>query len=103
MPKGLVSLKPGFHEFDGLDFDARGAVRLSSGRRAGWDGSFPDRLEGIPVDRQGLRLQFLDAAVLPETNGTLIGRHCVNCADGQPAEAVAFSWTDETSKNATYG
>jgi WD40 repeat protein len=85
---GLPDLPLGLVKLGGVEFDVRGVIQV---RRAeplggGWEVAASDdpvRVEGIPVQQEAAQLHLLLGTILPEAEGTVIGRLGLRYADGE--------------------
>jgi hypothetical protein len=90
----LACLPNGLQIFGGVQFDVRGIVRLAWGghpvsRNGPWNETegYPDRVEGMQINRKATRLHFLQAAWgNGAENGTKIGSYLVHFANGERKE-----------------
>jgi hypothetical protein len=81
----LARFPAGVHEFDGIRFDARGIIQLSSRALVTQGERFPDRVE-IPVNSSCREMHFLLGSSLTAKDGTQAGRLAILFGDGQGAE-----------------
>jgi len=75
----LADLPSGLQTFDGIPFDVRGLIQLSSQRVKGR----PARIAGIKVGRKCRRIHFLHATAHEGMDGTQVGSYVVHYANGQ--------------------
>ena len=70
-PSGkLLSLHPqGITNIDGIQFDVRGLVHLST---TGFPNDFPEKIENIPINRKCARIHFLHGAMFEAPPGSRI-------------------------------
>lgn len=85
-PLDLKTFPCGRSKVDGVEFDARGVVQLSSRslEASGWP--WPKEIRGIPVVQSCRRLHFLHATDVAVDPGTAVGGYRVRFADGQEQE-----------------
>jgi hypothetical protein len=76
----LRPLPMGLQNFDGIDFDVRGLIQLSS--KSNSIKKFPAQVKGIPVKQKCQRLNFLHAAAFaePANDGVQVGTYIVHYA-----------------------
>jgi hypothetical protein len=87
----LGALPNGLQVLGGVRFDVRGLIRLAGaglrtnlGSTGPWDDDhgFPERLEGIPINRKVRGISFLQACLgRPAADGTKVGSYVVHFAD----------------------
>jgi hypothetical protein len=77
----LAALPRGLQTMDGILFDIRGVVQLSSTHRD-LAIAYPPQVESIPVQRNCRMLHFLQSAGFPYENGGEIGAYIIRYADG---------------------
>jgi hypothetical protein len=82
----LSALPTGVATFNGVEFDVRGVIQLSSDALRIQGGDFPVQAGDIPVHRVCRRLHFLQGAVSTALGGTPIGSYIIHYEDGQTAE-----------------
>jgi WD40 repeat protein len=79
LPHGLLSL-------DGIDFDIRGIVQLSSRIQKGLDDSYPPKVEQIKVGQRCHKVHFLHGTSWRVREGMYIGSYVVHWQDGRQEE-----------------
>ena len=89
LPAGLVKLQD-------VRFDIRGQIRL----RADWVTSaiyrYPERVEGIAVNRRCRRVHFLHASANPNVElGSFVLRYVLRYADGRPPHEILIRHGEE--------
>ena len=106
----LSSLPTGVTPFNGIEFDVRGLIQLSSPALEIQGGEFPRQSNVIPVNRACRRLHFLHGAVRTSLVGTTIGSYVVTYEDGQTHEIkIVFGrdvrewWSSPTQQALTTG
>jgi WD40 repeat protein len=87
----LATLSNGLQVFGGVRFDVRGLIRLAGASlptnlstTGPWDDDhgYPERVEGIPINRKTRGISFLQACVgRPAPEGTKIGSYVVHFVD----------------------
>lgn len=85
--RDLTALPAGLSTFQGIPFDVRGLVRVSS--RPGHDGNsrrFPNRVRGIPLTSRCRKLHFLLGTDWTPTNTAPFGRLTVHYLHGRPED-----------------
>jgi WD40 repeat protein len=78
----LAALPTGVQEFDGIEYDVRGVIRLRSTTAS----FLPTKVAAISVRQHCRRLHFLHSTAWDEKDGTQIGSYRFHFADGQQAE-----------------
>ncbi len=95
----LATLGKGRQLLGDTEFDIRGIVAL---RREAATNFYPDRVEGVPIDRVCQRLHFLHAADGQAADGTVVATYRVHLQSGETLELpVVYGkdvgcWDDET-------
>jgi hypothetical protein len=82
----LSALPPGLQELDGVLFDVRGVIQLSSRGIRQLGESFLERVGPIPLNRLCRELHFLIGASVPDAHGTEAGRFDIRYGNGQAEE-----------------
>jgi hypothetical protein len=81
VPKGVQTL-------GGVPFDVRGLIQLAGTQSMDVTGVvFPEAVEGIPVNRKGRRLHFLQACGWSAEVGAELGSYVIHYADGETRRA----------------
>lgn len=79
----LAALPPSVQRFNGVLFDARGLIQVSSAALENLGASWPREVKAIPIHRKCARLHFLHGAAWDAPFGTEIGGYRIHYADGQ--------------------
>jgi WD40 repeat protein len=82
----LAELPASVQRFNGVLFDARGVIQLSSAALENLGAGWPREINAIPINRKCARLHFLHGAAWDAPFGTEIGGYRVHYADGQTQE-----------------
>jgi hypothetical protein len=82
----LAALLPGVQRFNGVSFDVRGLIQLSSRNLENQGGRFPRLIDDLAIGQKAQRLHFLHGAVWASLTGTPIGRYVVHYDDGGTQE-----------------
>ena len=102
-PASLASLPPGMHEFAGITFDVRGAVRTCSQPNEDAGRKFPITASRLPVDRLARRLHFLHGFGWEAPALTLVATYVIHYADGQTASVPVVFGRDVLASWAARG
>jgi hypothetical protein len=80
----LQDVPRGVQMLGGVPFDVRGLIQLAGTKSMDVAGVvFPETVEGIPVNRKGRRLHFLQACGWSAEVGAKLGDYVIHYADGQ--------------------
>ena len=82
----LSALTPSVQKFNGVEFDARGVIQLTSSAVENLGAPLPREVAGIPVQRKVRRLHFLHGAAWDAPHGTVIGGYRIHYANGETRE-----------------
>ncbi len=101
IPNDLREVPTGIREFAGVRFDVRGMIQLL-GQVIKSDGiPYPERVNGIKINRRFDRLHILHATQWSASEGETIGRYVLHYADGSIerfnivyGETLADWWVD---------
>jgi len=84
----LQDVPKGVQELGGVRFDVRGLIQLAGAQSLQVTGVvFPEAVRGIPVNRKGRRLHFLQACGWSAEPGAKLGKYVIHYADGQTRSA----------------
>jgi hypothetical protein len=84
----LQDVPRGVQTLGGVPFDVRGLIQLAGTQSMDVTGVvFPEAVEGIPVNRKGRRLHFLQACGWSAEVGAKLGDYIIHYADGQTRRA----------------
>jgi WD40 repeat protein len=79
----LAGLSAGLQTLGGVLFDARGVLQLSGRASQREGGTYPERVEGIPVGQKCQRLHLLGASSWDSPDRAQLGSFVLHYADGQ--------------------
>jgi WD40 repeat protein len=82
----LSALPSGIQKFGGIEFDVRGIIQLSGGAVENAGGTFPRRINALPVGQPCRRIHFLHGAAWSALSGTHVGSYVVRYASGESRE-----------------
>ena len=82
----LADLPSGLHKFAGVEFDVRGVIQLDGQTLREEGGKYPERVDGIPVNRKIYRMHVLHAAGWQAPKNAVIGAYVLHYADGSQKE-----------------
>jgi hypothetical protein len=102
-PNDLAELPRGVVRLQGIEFDVRGLIQLSSSTAENQGARFPREITGIPIGRPSREFTFLHGTVWKELPRTIIGGYRVHYANGevddftiQYADDVVEWWESST-------
>jgi len=84
--RGLPLLTNSLFSVQGLAYDVRGLVQLSSSALVAVGSAYPDRLDGIRIGGIRRRLHFHHGTFRSVPDGTLVGNYRVHYANGEQRE-----------------
>jgi hypothetical protein len=84
--KGLSLLPQGTNSFSGVAFRVQDVVQLRGSGVRKYASSYPDRVEGIPVNMKCAEIHFLHGTAWSAKEGTRIGAYIIHFADGSHLE-----------------
>jgi len=96
----LSALPGGRQVLEGIEYDVRGLVQLSSARLKSRLLEYPEYVRGIPVQQSCRRIHFLHAADTPANPLETVARYAVHWSDGREeqipiryaVEALPWDW-----------
>lgn len=84
----LQDVPKGVQKLGDVSFDLRGLIQVAASKTLDVTGVvFPEAVKGIPVNRKGRRLHFLQACFWNAEEGAKLGEYVIHYSDGQTRSA----------------